>query len=94
LAGVLSKEKATPLLKQLNIDPKLRAENLRLEDYINGYIDDCVDVICKKHKLKKINLLGICQGGTFCLCYTALHQEKVCNLITTVTPVDFYTKKK
>lgn len=67
-------------------------KNLGLEDYINGYIDDCVDVICKKHKLKKINLLGICQGGTFCLCYTALHQEKVRNLITTVTPVDFHSK--
>jgi poly[(R)-3-hydroxyalkanoate] polymerase subunit PhaC len=65
---------------------------LTLDDYINGYIDKCVDVIIEKHKLNKINLLGICQGGTFSLCYTALHQEKVKNLITTVTPVDFHTK--
>ena len=65
---------------------------LSLDDYINGYIDRCVDFICKKHKLKKINILGICQGGTFSLCYTALHPEKVRNLITTVTPVDFHTK--
>jgi len=65
---------------------------LTLDDYINGYIDRCVDLICKKHKLKKINILGICQGGTFSLCYTSLHPEKVKNLITTVTPVDFHTK--
>ena len=65
---------------------------LGLDDYINGYIDRCVDLICEKHNLDKINLLGICQGGTFSLCYTALHQEKVCNLVTTVTPVDFHTK--
>lgn len=65
---------------------------LSLEDYINGYINRCVRVICKKHKLKKINLLGICQGGSFSLCYTALHPDKVQNLITTVTPVDFHTK--
>jgi polyhydroxyalkanoate synthase len=65
---------------------------LSLDDYINGYIDRCVDFICKEHKLKKINILGICQGGTFSLCYTALHPEKVKNLITTVTPVDFHTK--
>ena len=65
---------------------------LSLDDYINGYIDRCVDVICKEHKLEKINILGICQGGTFSLCYTALHHEKVKNLITTVTPVDFHTK--
>ena len=65
---------------------------LTLDDYINGYIDRCVEVICKEHKLKKINILGICQGGSFSLCYTALHQDKIKNLITTVTPVDFHTK--
>ena len=65
---------------------------LNLDDYINGYIDRCVDVICEKHKRKNINMLGICQGGTFSLCYTSLHQEKIKNLITTVTPVDFHTK--
>jgi polyhydroxyalkanoate synthase subunit PhaC len=66
---------------------------LTLDDYINGYIDRCVDVICKTSKQKKINVLGICQGGTFSLCYTALHMDKVRNLVTTVTPVDFHTKK-
>lgn len=65
---------------------------LSLDDYINGYIDRCVDVIRTTHGLDRINLLGICQGGTFSLCYTALHQEKVKNLITTVTPVDFHTR--
>lgn len=67
-------------------------KNLTLDNYINGYLDRCVDVICKSHKLTKINFLGVCQGGTFSLCYTALHQEKVRNLICTVTPVDFHTK--
>ncbi len=64
---------------------------LTLDDYINGYIDRCVDVIRKRHKLKQINLLGICQGGAFSLCYTSLHPDKVKNLITMVTPVDFKT---
>jgi polyhydroxyalkanoate synthase len=66
---------------------------LTLEDYINGYIDRCIDQIRARHGIDRINLLGICQGGTFSLCYTALHQEKVRNLITTVTPVDFHTKR-
>ena len=65
---------------------------LTLDDYINGYIDRCVNFICEKHKRNNLNLLGICQGGTFCLCYSTLHQDKVKNLITTVTPVDFHTK--
>jgi len=67
-------------------------KNLSLNNYINGYLDRCIDVICKAHELAKINLLGVCQGGTFSLCYTALHQEKVNNLICTVTPVDFHSK--
>ena len=62
---------------------------LTLDDYINGYIDNCVDFIRTKHHLDKINLLGICQGGTFSLCYSAIHPEKVKNLIVMVTPVDF-----
>lgn len=65
---------------------------LELDDYINGYINNCVDEICSRHQLDAINLLGICQGGAFSLCYTALHGDKVRNLITTVTPVDFHTK--
>lgn len=65
---------------------------LALEDYINGYINNCVDKIRGLHGIDKINILGICQGGAFSLCYTALHQEKIKNLITTVTPVDFHTK--
>lgn len=65
---------------------------LTLDDYINGYIDRCVDVIRERAGVDQVNLLGICQGGTFSLCYTSLHQEKVKNLIATVTPVDFHTK--
>lgn len=66
---------------------------LTLDDYINGYIDNCVDVISKRHGSEKINVLGICQGGTISLCYTALHPEKVKNLITMVTPVDFHVNE-
>ncbi len=64
---------------------------LTMDDYINGYIDRCVEVIRKRHQLERINLLGICQGGTFSLCYSALHPGKVKNLVTMVTPVDFNT---
>lgn len=63
---------------------------LTLDDYINGYINNCVDVVGNNHGLEKINLLGICQGGTFSLCYSSLYPEKVNRLITMVTPVDFH----
>jgi polyhydroxyalkanoate synthase len=63
---------------------------LTLDDYINGYIDNCVDYIRQTHHLDKINLLGICQGGTFSLCYSSLHPDKVKNLIVMVAPIDFH----
>ena len=64
---------------------------LTLEDYINGYINRCVDVMCERHGVDKVNILGICQGGVFSLLYSTLHQDKVKNLVTMVTPVDCKT---
>ena len=64
---------------------------LTLDDYINGYIARSIDAVAKRTGVKKINLLGICQGGTFSLCFAAMHPDRVKNLITMVTPVDFHT---
>ncbi|WP_296700816.1 class III poly(R)-hydroxyalkanoic acid synthase subunit PhaC [Thiocapsa sp. UBA6158] len=64
---------------------------ITLDDYINGYIDRCVDHIREAHGVEKINILGICQGGAFSLMYTSMHQDKVNSLVTMVTPVDFKT---
>jgi polyhydroxyalkanoate synthase len=62
-----------------------------MDDYINGYIDRCVDAVCERHDIEAVNLLGVCQGGAFSICYSAMHPDKVANLITMVTPVDFHT---
>jgi len=71
--------------------PDQNDSKLGLNDYINGFIDECVDVLRQRHALERINLLGVCQGGTFSLCYSALHSEKIHNLVLMVTPVDFHT---
>ena len=63
---------------------------MTLDDHVNILIDDCVDVIRERHGIDKVNLLSICQGGVFNLCYAALHPGKVKNLVLTVTPVDFH----
>jgi polyhydroxyalkanoate synthase len=62
-----------------------------LEDYLEGQLVGCVDEILKVRGLDALNLLGVCQGGVFSLCFAALHPERVRNLITMVTPVDFHT---
>ena len=60
-----------------------------MEDYILGNINDCVDFVRQRHSMDQINLLGVCQGGTFSLIYSSLFPEKIKNLITLVTPVEF-----
>mgnify|MGYP001190526945 CR=1 FL=1 len=64
---------------------------LDMDDYINCYISNCVDQVRQHSDKQQINLLGICQGGALSLCYTALNPDKIKNLITMVTPVDFQT---
>jgi polyhydroxyalkanoate synthase len=66
---------------------------LTLDDYVNGYINSAVDKIRERSGLDKITLLGVCQGGTFSVMYAAIHPEKVKNLVTLVTPVNFDTDK-
>ncbi len=63
---------------------------LTMEDYIEGYIDHAVDAVLADSGRNRLTLLGVCQGGTFSLIYTALHQDKIENLICMVTPVDFH----
>jgi polyhydroxyalkanoate synthase len=62
-----------------------------IDDHVNGYMDNIVDVIRGRHGLDRINLMGICMGGAFSVMYAALHPEKIQNLVTTVTPTHFDT---
>lgn len=64
---------------------------LSIDDYVNGYINNCVDHIRKKHRIDKVNILSICQGGTLSVIYSSLYPNKVKNLVTHVTPIDFST---
>jgi len=64
---------------------------LSIDDYVNGYINNCVDFIRKKNRVEKINILSICQGGTLSVIYSSLYPNKVKNLVTHVTPIDFST---
>ncbi|MEI7432397.1 MAG: class III poly(R)-hydroxyalkanoic acid synthase subunit PhaC [Betaproteobacteria bacterium] len=66
---------------------------LSMDDYINGYIDNCVEAILSDSGSKKVSLMGVCQGGTFSSIYSALHPEKVQNLVTLVAPFDFSTNE-
>ncbi len=71
-------------------DPIESDKDRELSDYISRMINECVESVCALRNESRVNL-GVCQGGTFSLCFSALYPQKVKNLITMVTPVDFQT---
>lgn len=71
--------------------PTRKDKYLTIDDHVNGYMENVVNFIRDRHNLPQINLMGICMGGTFSVIYSALHPEKVKNLVTTVTPTNFDT---
>ena len=69
--------------------PERKHQYLTMEDYIDGYFSDAVDFLRAEHNMPKINLLSICQSGTFSMIYSALNPDKVNSLTTFVAPYDF-----
>ena len=61
-------------------EPSRLDASLSLGDYVNRYIDTCVDAIRERDGLDDVNILGYCMGGTMSTMYAALHPEKVRNL--------------
>ncbi|MFC7222534.1 class III poly(R)-hydroxyalkanoic acid synthase subunit PhaC [Halalkalicoccus sp. GCM10025322] len=61
-------------------EPSTMDAALTLEDYVQRYTDNCVDVVRERSGQDSINVLGYCMGGTMSVMYAALHPEKVKNL--------------
>jgi polyhydroxyalkanoate synthase subunit PhaC len=69
--------------------PSAYDKSLTIGHFVNRYLDKSVDFIRKITKSDKVSLLGYCWGGDLALMYSAIHPEKVKNLITIATPGDF-----
>ena len=61
---------------------------LGFDDYVNRYLDNCVEFICNESDVKKISMQGYCTGGTLATVYSALHPEKIKNLVVTAPVID------
>ncbi|GKS61147.1 hypothetical protein YTPLAS21_06050 [Candidatus Nitrosocosmicus sp.] len=62
---------------------------LTIGDYVNNYLVKAVDHIIKHSGSKQVSLLGYCWGGDLALMFSALHPEKVKNIVTFATRGDF-----
>jgi polyhydroxyalkanoate synthase len=69
-------------------NPTAADKYVSFDDYVNCYIDDCVNAVLKKTKVDKLTLHGYCMGATMSTMYTTLHEEKVRNLAVIAPVVD------
>jgi polyhydroxyalkanoate synthase subunit PhaC len=69
--------------------PSAYDKNLTIGHFVNSYLDKSIDFIRKITKSDKVSLFGYCWGGDLALMYSAVHPEKVKNLVTVATPGDF-----
>ncbi|CDI05778.1 class III poly(R)-hydroxyalkanoic acid synthase subunit PhaC [Candidatus Nitrosotenuis uzonensis] len=61
---------------------------LDFDDYVNTYMENCVDFVRKESDVRNVSLQGYCTGGTIATIYAALHPEKVRNLVVTAPVID------
>jgi polyhydroxyalkanoate synthase subunit PhaC len=66
--------------------------HLTLEDYINGYMVNVMDFLAERTGAPQANVLGYCMGGTMSAMFTALHAQRVQNLMLLAAPIDFATR--
>ena len=72
--------------------PNRLDKDLRIHDYVNGYLDRAVDAVRKTRGVDRLHILGYCMGGSFAAMYAALHPEKVRTLALMAAGLDFDTR--
>jgi polyhydroxyalkanoate synthase len=68
--------------------PTAADKYVSFDDYVNCFIDDCVEVVLERNKVEKLTLHGYCMGGTMSTMYTALHHDKIRNLAVIAPVID------
>ncbi len=61
-------------------------------DYVNGYLMNVVDHVRDRTGSDQVSILGYCMGGTMSTMFTALHPDRVKNLILLAAGIDFAAK--
>ncbi len=67
-------------------------KDLRIHDYVNGYLDRAVDAVRETSGVDRLHVLGYCMGGSFAAMYAARHPEKVRTLALMAAGLDFDTR--
>ncbi len=69
-------------------NPSNMDKYLDFDDYVNSYMDNCVEFVKKETGNESVSVQGYCTGGTIATIYAALHPQKVRNLVATAPVID------
>ncbi|TKR24538.1 alpha/beta fold hydrolase [Natronomonas salsuginis] len=61
-------------------EPSLLDHALGFDDYVDRYVDNCVNVVRERSGQDAINLFGYCMGGAISVIYASLYPDQVRNL--------------
>ncbi len=70
-------------------EPSILDRTLTLDDYVNRYIDNCVQAVQEYSDVEDVHLLGYCMGGTMSAMYATQYPEKVRTLSVMAMPLAF-----
>jgi polyhydroxyalkanoate synthase subunit PhaC len=68
--------------------PTSNDKYVSFDDYVNEFIDDCVDIIRNEKSIEKLTLHGYCMGATMSVMYSTFYQHKIKNLVTLAPVID------
>jgi polyhydroxyalkanoate synthase subunit PhaC len=63
--------------------------HLRLQDYVCGFLAECVRFLRDQHRSENVHLVGYCMGGTMSAMFSALEPEQVASLTMLAAPIAF-----
>ncbi|MFB5610456.1 MAG: class III poly(R)-hydroxyalkanoic acid synthase subunit PhaC [Nitrosopumilaceae archaeon] len=61
---------------------------LDFDDYVNGYLDNCIEFVKDETGVDQVSLQGYCTGGTLSTVYASLHPENIKNFVATAPVID------
>ncbi len=74
--------------------PRPEEKNLRMEDYVLGFIPECIGAVQNDSGETDINIIGYCAGGMPSVLYASLFPDgPLKNLVCLTTPIDFRQMK-
>lgn len=71
--------------------PSAADRSLSLQEYVDGLMKNCANVVMKRHNSAPFHLIGYCMGGTMSVIFAARNPDIVKTLTIMAAPIDFST---